>query len=419
MTPKKPGISRRQFIVSTAAIAGASLATGLSPRRAQAALSKVIKIGCQGVISGPLGSNGDFMRKGAMMAVDEINSAGGIGGSRLELEFRDDEAKIDVATKNARYFVDTWGADFLMGIDSSGVALGLGQLMPEFDKILIVTHGSTNRYNEELVYAKGIRQLFRTSVPLYQDSIAGALVAKDFPVKRWAGILPDYEYGYSSWKLFKHTLKKLRPDVEFVEESFAKSGTVDFSSHIARVMAKEPEAIFSVEWAGELVALIKQCKQFGVYGKIKHWMAGMGGTIDVLEGLGKDYPEGLWGTTRFWFDYPKSPETVRFVADYRKRYNSYPSHNAECAYAAVKLIKQAVDNAQTLNTKDLILAMEGMELKRPAGPCYIRKEDHQAIYNVPWGQVHHDPAYPMPVLTNLKLFPASEYYRSPPFPPVA
>jgi len=37
---------------------------------------------------------------------------------------------------------------------------------------------------------------------------------------------------------------------------------------------------------------------------------------------------------------------------------------------------------------------------------------------VPWGQIKHDPKFPMPILTNLKVFTTDEYYRKPPFAPV-
>src|ERR671932_417888 len=67
----------------------------------------------------------------------------------------------------------------------------------------------------------------RVCVPGYQDGIASALVAKVLPVKRWATISPDYEYGHTSWKMFRAYLKRFKPDVEFVAESFAKFGTVD------------------------------------------------------------------------------------------------------------------------------------------------------------------------------------------------
>ena len=57
-------------------------------------------------------------------------------------------------------------------------------------------------------------------------------------------------------------------------------------------------------------------------------------------------------------------------------------------------------------------------MDRPAGPCTIRKEDHQAIYAVPWGRIKHDPNFPMPILGDLRVAPTDEYYRKPPFPPV-
>src|SRR5205807_9782840 len=257
--------SRRTFLRPSAlGVAGRAAAS-----RARAApdlkLKKPIKVGCQSILSGPLGGYGEFMRKGAVLAMEEINAAGGIGGSPIELNFRDEELKPDVGVKNARYFVHDWGADFLVGIDSSGVALAVGEIMPTLNRVLIVTHGATEKYNEDLVYKKHIRQCFRVRVPVYQDGIASALVAKDLPVKRWATISPDYEYGHTSWKMFRAYLKQNKPDVEFVGERFAKFGTVDFSSHISKVMGLNPEGIFSTEWGGEAVTMVKQAKLFKVF----------------------------------------------------------------------------------------------------------------------------------------------------------
>ena len=82
------------------------------------------------------------------------------------------------------------------------------------------------------------------------------------------------------------------------------------------------------------------------------------------------------------------------------------------------MIKQAVEKAGTAETSEVIKAMEGMEIVRPGGLCYIRKEDHQAVYSVPWGQVTHVKDYPMPILTNLKIFSTEELYRHPPFPEI-
>src|SRR5882762_8138390 len=103
-----------------------------------------------------LGGYGEFMRKGADLAMEEINAQGGIGGSPIELNFRDEELKVDVGVKNARYFVEDWGADFLIGIDSSAFALAVGEIMPSLNRVLIVTHAATEKFNEDLVFKRHV-----------------------------------------------------------------------------------------------------------------------------------------------------------------------------------------------------------------------------------------------------------------------
>ncbi len=415
---KHSRFNRREFLGAMAAAGGGMLAAGLvrpGEIRAAKPSGKPVKIGHQCVLSGVLGGYGQFMQMGATLAAEEINAAGGILGRPLEFEFRDSQVKPAVAVKNARYFVDEYGADFLAGIDSSGVALAVGKIMPQLKKILMVTHGATEKYNEQLVYKEGNKYLFRISVPVYQDGIASAMIAKDFPVKRWANIGPKYEYGYTSWQMFKDTLKKFRPDVEFVEESWAPFGTTDFGPHISKVMAANPEGIFTTEWAGEAVALVKQAKLFGVFGKIKEWVNPMGGAMDVLEGLGKDYPEGLWVSSRYWFLYPPTNINESFVQRFHKRWGRYPHYSSETSYSAYWALKQASELAGSTETEKVIKALEGMTMISPAGRRWFRKEDHQAVYEVPWGRTKADPKYPFRILGDLRAVPAELYYRHPPF----
>jgi branched-chain amino acid transport system substrate-binding protein len=409
---------RRRFLATTAVAGGAALAApllGATPAQAAQPSGTPVKIGHQCVLSGVLGGYGEFMKMGATLAAEEINAAGGILGRPLEFEFRDSQVKPAVAVKNARYFVDQYGADFLAGIDSSGVALAVGKIMPELNKVLMVTHGATEKLTEQLVYKEGIRQIFRISVPVYQDGIASAMIAKDFDVKRWATISPKYEYGYTSWKMFQDTLKQFRPDVEFVAESWAPFGTTDFGSHISAVMAAKPEGIFTTEWAGEAVALVKQAKLFRVFDTIKEWVNPMGAAMDVLEGLGDEYPEGLWVSCRYWFLYPPTGINEGFVERFHKRWGRYPHYSSETSYAAYWALKQACERAGSTDTAKVIEALEGMTMISPAGRRWFRKEDHQAVYEVPWGRTKADPNYPFRILGDMRTVPAEMYYRRPPF----
>jgi len=420
-------ITRRKFL-KNAVVGGVALGAGWGSSRVTYGEAKkpagLIKIGGQGAISGAHADYGWQMMAGATLAIEQINAKGGILGRKLELKFMDEELKPATAVKNARYFVTDWGADFLFGIDSSGSAMAVGPVLPELDRLCFFCHAATHRLTEELVYQKGIKQIFRMVAPVYQDALA-AWIFKDNPeIKRWGGINSDYEYGYVAWNLFKENLKKFRPDVEFVAAAWAPFWTMDFSSHISAVMAEKPDAIFATPWAGEGVMLLRQALMLGVFDKIQAWWQAMGGSVDILEGISNEvaadkFKGKLWATARYIHNYPSTPENKAFVEAFRKRWGRFPNYSAESSYSTIYAIKTGAEKAKSFETAKVGAALEGMELKTPAGPRLIRREDHQAIYTVPGGRVIKSPDYPLPILGDLKVIPAREYYRNPPFTPVA
>lgn len=384
-----------------------------------------IKVGAQGAASGPHADYGRQIEMGATLAAEEINAAGGILGCKVEIRFMDDENKAATGVKNDRLLVTDWGANFLVGTDSSGVAMALGPVLAELKRIHFFTHAATHRLTEELVAAKGIKEIVRVSVPIYQDAITAALLFKDRKdIKRWANIGADYEYGYVAWNLFKETLRKYRPDVEFVGEAWAPFLTLDFSPHISAVMAQKPDAIFATPWAGEAVQLLRQALIQGVFDNVQVWWQAMGGSVDVLEGISaevaKDRFKGkLWATARYIHNWPDTPENKAFVERFRKRWARFPNYSAETTYSTFFIMKAALEKARSLETARVIDALKGMKIVTPAGVRVFRSEDQQFIYNVPVGRPVIDPKYPIPVLGDLKVFEAKDYYRYPPFTPVA
>ncbi|HEU4382972.1 MAG TPA: ABC transporter substrate-binding protein, partial [Anaeromyxobacteraceae bacterium] len=236
-------LGRREFVKLTGTGSVLAAAAAAFPRGAFAAAPMVkgpIKVGYQAVLSGTLAGYGEFHKMGVTMAVEEINAKGGIAGAKVELDFRDSTTKPEEAIKNARYHVDSWGADFLGGIDSSGQALALAPVMEQLDRVLVVTHAATEKLTEEWVYKKGVKQIFRICNATYHDGNAAAFVAKDFPAVSWATISPKYEYGFTCWKMFQETLGKLKPGTTFKTESFAPFGTTDFRSHINTILDAKP-----------------------------------------------------------------------------------------------------------------------------------------------------------------------------------
>lgn len=417
---EKKKMTRRNFIKAGLLTAGASALgpMALKPTSLWAAAPVIkgpIKIGYQAILSGALAGYGEFHKMGALMAVDEINAAGGMAGTKVEIEFRDSTLQAPAAIKNARYFVDSWGADFLAGIDSSGQALAIAPVMAELDRILMVTHAATEKLTEEQVFKKGIKQIFRICTPTYQDANAAAFVAKDLPAKTWATISPKYEYGYTCWNMFKNVLGILKPGTSFIAESWAPFGTTDFRSHINTIMDAKPEGFYSTEWAGELITFVKQANQAGMFDKIKHVMFPVGAAIDVLEGLGSELPDNVWISGRYYFLYPDNSRNSEWVGRFYKRWNHYPAYVSETGYSAMFAFKKAVEEAGSKETSKVVGALEGMTLDSPAGNRKFRKEDHQAMYDVPWGLTKTDPKYPFKIMGKQIIIPAKECFNRPPF----
>jgi len=384
-----------------------------------------VKVGAQGAASGAYADYGRQINMGATMAVEEINARGGILGCKVELKFMDEEMRPATAVKNTRYLVTEWGAHFLVGVDSSGSSMAIGPLLPELKRPYFFTHAATQRLTEDLVAGKGIQEIVRVSEPVYQDSILAALIFKDFPtIKRWATIGADYEYGIVAWNMFKDTLKKFRPDVEFVASSWAPILSLDFAAHVSAVMAAKPDAIFSTPWAGEGVMLLRQAQIQGVFDNVQLWWQAMGGSVDVLEGITREVQDNkfkgkLWATARYIHNWPDSPENKAFVERYLKRWSRYPNYSAETTYSAVMIAKAAIEKARSLDSDKMVSALKGMQINTPAGLRVFRAEDHQFVYNVPAGRVMMDPKYPIPVLGDLQVVAAKDYYRWPPFTPIS
>jgi len=416
--------SRRRLLAGAGAIGATAYLSKYGIRGARA--QEPVRIGGQGALSGAHADYGRQIRMGATLAIEEINENGGILGRPVELDFLDEELRPDVATRNARVQVDDWGADFLVGVDSSGSALALGPVLAELDRICIFTHAGTHRLTEDLVAEEGIQQIFRASVPIYQEAILAAhLFAGRDDITRWANIGADYEYGHACWALFKDTLKELRPDVEFVAEAWAPFHTIDFSGHVSSVLAAQPDAVYATPWGGEAVTMLRTALVMGAFDQLEAWWQGMGGSVDVLEGVAgqiDQFDGKLWATARYLFNWSED-ETADLNRDFNRafqeRWGRFPNYSAECTYAAVQSIRQACEEAGSTDTAEVIEALSGMSIETPAGTRRYREEDHQAVYTVPAGRVVLTDDYPLPVVgEDLFIEDPETYYRWPPFEPI-
>ena len=119
----------------------------------------------------PNAAFGEQLRRGASMAVEDINAAGGVNGQKLELVIGDDACDPKQATAVANKMVSDKVA-FVAGHFCSGSSIPASDIYKEA-KILQITPASTNPKLTDDAAAKGNTTVFRTCG---RDDVQGATV---------------------------------------------------------------------------------------------------------------------------------------------------------------------------------------------------------------------------------------------------
>lgn len=369
--------------------------------------AKTVKVGFVYIMSGPFSAYGQFAKKGAELAVDEINAAGGINGHKVEAFFEDSTGKPDVAIRALRKLVFQEKVDYLIGLDSSGVAKTVVPSIPQMKTPLIITHAAT----PDVTGSVCNRYVFRISVNLAQNIKAAALLASETDAKTWTTIGPDYSFGHQSWEYFEKDLKEIKPSAGFLpkeEVAFPPFKTTDFNPYINKIMQSKADGVLVSLWGGNLIDFVRQAEEMGLFDGKRKILVTLGAATEVLTALGDKMPEGLWVGTRYWFLASDSKRNNDFVTAYKARYGDYPSYNAHGAYGALYAYKAAAEKAGSIDKEKVIDALEGLTLELPIGMVTLRPGDHQALTDVTWGKTVADAAYPIRILNPIKLFKAAD-----------
>src|SRR6476620_5989339 len=276
---------RHWFAAATAAVA-------LYPIAATAA--DTIKIGFPIPLSGPTAVYGEPVLQGAELAVSEINARGGVLGRKFELLSRDSKANADEAVRLAREMIIKNNVEFLSGTLTSAEAPAVSTIAKE-NKIVFVAPTAKTML---LTAPQNLHPyIFRiASNTLIEGRTGAAILAKWQDVKKVATIAPDYAYGRDAVAAFIEYIKKLRPDIEIVDQQWPKLGEPDFTAFVTAQMGKKPDAVFCDVFGGDFVSFTKQATPLGYFKAIQSRLVDGGevGTVDEAQALGADYPYGIW-----------------------------------------------------------------------------------------------------------------------------
>ena len=323
----------------------------------------------------------DPYKKGWEMAIEEINSAGGVLGKKLEIVSRDDGANPGDAVRVAEELTTGEGVNILCGTFLSNVGLAVTEFAGKKKMFFLAAEPLTDK----ITWQNGNRYTFRLRPSTYMQVamlLPDALATKK---KRWALVYPNFEYGQSAAAAFKELMKARQPDVEFVTEQAPPLGKIDAGAVVQAIDDAKPEGIFSALFAGDLIKFVREGGTRGTF-KDRVVVDLLGGEPEYLDPLKDEAPAG-WIVTGYPWNEIATPENKAFVAAYQTRYHDYPRMGSIVGYLTVKSLAAGIAKAGSTDTEKLVDAFRGLKLDGPFGPFEFRASDHQATLGAFVGKI--------------------------------
>lgn len=339
-----------------------------------------VKIGINYPTSGRSKADGIDEAQGAVLAVEEINAAGGILGRPLELLTANTGSDPKKSVKNVRKFA-AQGVSMIFGGASSPVTIAGGKEAKKHDLIYF----GTLTYANQTTGAEGHSHMFRECHNAWM--IGKALtryIKNNLPNNRIFFITADYSWGHS-------TESSLREQAGLMDTTrhpgirirYPKPRQYELEMAMKAAAASGADTMVLIQGADDLVTSLRLLKNMDLRDKFTVIAPAL--TLSMARNAGASLLQGVIGTAPwvwnvpFDFDYPRG---TAFVDAYVKRYRQYPGSPAASAYNIVHEFKQAVERVGSLNTAKLIKTLEGHTYTGVKDKQTWRSFDHQSVQSV-------------------------------------
>lgn len=297
--------------------------------------SDVFKIGAIGPLTGGAAAYGNAVAWGAQIAVDEINSEGGINGYRIEYKAEDDELD-NQKSVNAYNTLKDWGAQFIVGSTTSGCCIAVADETHNDNLFQITPSGSAV---DCVKYDNAFRVCF--SDPAQGTASAQYIGTNNLATK--VAIIYDSSDVYSSGITETFVAEAANQGLEIVsQEAFTSDSKTDFSVQIQKAIDGNAELIFLPIYYSEAALILQQASTMGVTATF-FGCDGMDGILGV-ENFDTSLAEGLMLLTPFSAD-AADDLTQSFVKKFKEAHDIVPNQFAADAYDAVYAIKAAAEKA--------------------------------------------------------------------------
>ena len=332
--------------ISAVAVLAVVLATGCSApgadEKSAADDTGPIKIAVADAQSGQLSSLGAWELKGARLAVDEWNKAGGINGRQIELGVFDTQADPTIGTNLARKIASEKYIA-MIGTAESAVTIAMAPILKQ-EAIPNITSGQSPglvAVKSEFLFLNG------PTSTTYDETLAKYIVDTQ-GIKSIALITNNGSFGKGEHDAFSKALSAR--GVTPVADQVVTTDQKDFSAALTTIRQKNPKVIFLGAEEVESGLIVKQARDLGI--TVPFAGAAPQGTPVFLNTAGAANAEGTIVSSPYLSN-DVSEASKKFAAAYKAAYNEEAELHGAKAYDGTQIMLTALKNSNVATGKPL------------------------------------------------------------------
>ena len=321
-----------------------------------AAQDDVIKVGLLHSLSGTMSISETTVRDAELMAIDEINAAGGVMGKQLVPVVEDGASDWPTFAEKARKLLQEDQVAVIFGCWTSASRKAVLPVVEENNGLLFYP-----------VQYEGLEQspnIVYTGATTNQQIVPAVDYLLGEGKTRFYLLGSDYVFPRTSNTIIKAQLEAA--GAETVGEEYLPLGGTDFTSILLNIQQAAPDVIFNTLNGDSNVAFFKQFTDAGYTAETLPVLS-----VSIAEeevgGIGID---NIVGQLTAWNYYQTvdTPENTTFVEAFKAKYgeNRVTSDPMEAGYFGVYLWKAAVEKAGSTAVDDVRAAIQSGEISYAA-----------------------------------------------------
>ncbi|WP_302941764.1 urea ABC transporter substrate-binding protein [Ruminococcus sp.] len=379
---KKTRMKRFLAVLSAAALAATMLTACGSRGGSSSGDGDTVKVGLLHSLTGSMAISEKSVRDAEVLAIKEINAAGGVNGKQIEYVEEDGASEPSTFATKAEKLIDSEGVSTIFGCWTSSSRKAVKPIVEEY--------GSLLWYPVQYEGMESSSNIVYTGAAPNQQIVPAIDYLLEQGYKKFFLLGSDYVFPRTANMIINAQLEA--KGAEAVGEEYADMDQTDFAAIISKIEAAKPDVIINTLNGTGNVSFFKQMSEKN-YTSSDYMTMSFSIAEEEVATIGADILKGHMVSWNY-YQTTDTEKNKEFVKAYKDAYgeNRVTSDPAEAAYDAVYLWKAACEKADSFEPEDVIKAVESGEISfdAPEGTVTIQGDNHHLVKPVRIGQVGDD-----------------------------